>query len=69
MNYADATKVLAASAACQMHNGCDYCPLYNDFVEAGRPEGYCKSFASYENVLEAVKLIKQVGILNSISIL
>lgn len=69
MNYAEATKILAANAACQLQNGCACCPIYAEAVEAGKPQGFCSAYTSYEKVKEAVELIKQVGILNSISIL
>lgn len=69
MNYGQATKVLAANAACQLRNGCNCCPVFQELVDAGRPEGYCNEFTSYERVKEAVETIHRAGILNSISVL
>jgi len=69
MSYDEATKILAANAACQLQNGCNCCPVYRELIEAGRPEGYCSCYTSYERVKEAVELIQQIGVLNSISVL
>ena len=69
MTYGEATEILAANAACQIQNGCSSCPVYRKLIEAGRPEGYCNAYTSYERVKEAVELVQQVGVLNSISVL
>ena len=69
MVYADAIKILAANAACQLQDGCDCCPIYADTIAAGKPQGFCSEYTSYEKVKEAVELIKQVGVLNSASAL
>lgn len=69
MTYGEATEILAANAACQLQNGCGSCPIYIKFIEAGRPQGYCNQYTSYDRVKEAVELIQKVGVLNSISVL
>ena len=61
MDYADAIKILAANAACQLQDGCDCCPIYSETIAAGKPQGFCSERTSYEKVKEAVELIKQVG--------
>lgn len=68
MVYADAIKILAANAACQLQD-CDCCPIYAEAIAAGKPQGFCGEHTSYEKVKEAVELIKQVGVLNSASAL
>lgn len=57
MTYGEATEILAANAACQLQNGCGSCPVYKDFVDSGRQEGFCSQYTSYERVKEAVQYL------------
>lgn len=66
MTYGEATKILAASAACQLKHGCNICPLYADLIDAGRLEGYCAELTSPERTREAIELIHQTGALERV---
>lgn len=57
MGHDDAVRILAANAACGLLCGCNSCPVYKDFVDSGRQEGFCSQYTSYERVKEAVQYI------------
>ena len=57
MDDAEAKKILAANTACGLLCGCNSCPVYKDFVDSGRQEGFCSQYTSYERVKEAVQYL------------
>ena len=66
MSHEDAVIILAASAACQLQNGCDCCPLLPSLVDHGRQQGYCNEHTSPEKVREAVIVIHQEATLKAV---
>lgn len=66
MSHDEAVTILAASAACQLQNGCDCCPLLPYLTDHGRQVGYCNENTSPEKVREAVLVIHQETTLKAV---